>query len=99
MLNIKPTIENEKAVFVLEGRLDSMTSSDLEKELTPVLPDLKELTLDLEKLDYISSAGLRVFLLAQKTMNEKGKMTVIHVNETIMEIFEVAGFSDILTIE
>ena len=99
MLNITPTIENGKAVFALEGRLDSMTSADLEKDLTAVLPDLSELTLDLEELDYISSAGLRVFLLAQKTMNEKGKMTVTHVNETIMEIFEVTGFSDILTIE
>ncbi|MBQ6575499.1 MAG: STAS domain-containing protein, partial [Lachnospiraceae bacterium] len=60
---------------------------------------LNELTLDIEKLEYISSAGLRVLLSAQKIMSKQGEMKVIHVNETIMEIFEVTGFSEILTIE
>ena len=60
---------------------------------------MTELVLDFEKLDYISSAGLRVLLAAQKIMNKQGKMKLVHVNETIMEIFEVTGFTDILTIE
>ena len=85
--------------IALEGRLDTMTAPELEAELNNSLGSADSLTLDFSKLDYISSAGLRVFLLAQKTMNEKGKMTVVHVNETIIEIFEVTGFSDILTIE
>ena len=59
---------------------------------------MSELTLDFDKLEYISSAGLRVLLSAQKTMNKQGEMKLLHVNETIMEIFEVTGFSDILTI-
>ena len=72
---------------------------ELEKEMSESLDGIEALTLDLEKLDYISSAGLRVLLSAQKVMNRQGKMKVIHVNEIIMEIFEVTGFSDILTIE
>ncbi len=99
MLNIKKTVENGKAAFALEGRLDTVTAPDLEKELKEVLPGLNGLTMDFEKLEYISSAGLRVLLSAQKVMNRQGEMKLIHVNETIMEIFEVTGFSDILTIE
>ena len=99
MLNIKKTVENGKAAFALEGRLDTVTAPDLEKELKEVLPGLSGLTMDFEKLEYISSAGLRVLLSAQKIMNRQGEMKLIHVNETIMEIFEVTGFSDILTIE
>ena len=71
---------------------------DLEKELRDVLDRLTELTLDLEKLEYISSAGLRVLLTAQKVMNRQGEMKITHVNSTIMEIFEVTGFTEILTI-
>ena len=63
------------------------------------LDGVKELTLDFEKLDYISSAGLRVLLSTQKVMNKQGALKIIHVNDTIMEIFEVTGFTDILTIE
>ncbi len=99
MLNINKQIENGAAVFALEGRLDTNTSPDLEKELRESLPGVSALTLDFENLDYISSAGLRVLLAAQKLMNKQGGMKVAHVNETIMEIFEVTGFSDILTIE
>ncbi|MBS7263205.1 MAG: STAS domain-containing protein [Eubacteriales bacterium] len=83
----------------LEGRLDTMTAPELEKELKDRLADVNTLTLDFEKLEYISSAGLRVLLSAQKAMNAKGTMKVVHVNETVMEVFEVTGFSDILTIE
>ena len=86
--------------IALEGRLDTLTAPDLEAELgNYAISEMTEIVLDLEKLEYISSAGLRVLLSAQKTMNKQGAMKVVHVNETIMEIFEVTGFSDILTIE
>ena len=98
MLNINKSIENGKAVFALEGRLDTTTSPELEEALKASLDCVRELTLDFEKLEYISSAGLRVRLGAQKTMNRQGEMSLIHVGETIQEIFEVTGFSDILTI-
>ena len=99
MLNINKEIGNGKALFALEGRLDTVTAPQLEKELKESLNGVEELTMDFEKLEYISSAGLRVLLSAQKTMAKKGGMKITHVNETIMEIFEVTGFSDILTIE
>ena len=99
MLNIVKTIENEKVQIALEGRLDTTTAPELEAELKGSLAGATSLTLDLEKLEYISSAGLRVLLAAQKIMNQQGEMKVVHVGETIMEIFEVTGFSDILTIE
>ena len=99
MLNINKTIENGKAAFSLEGRLDTVSAPELEAELKDALDGVSELTLDLEKLEYISSAGLRVLLAAQKEMNKRGTLKVTHVGETIMEIFEVTGFSDILTIE
>ena len=98
MLNIQKTIENETANVALKGRLDTVTAPDLEKTLKEILPGLKSLVFDFEKLDYISSAGLRVLLSAQKAMNAQGGMQVKNVNETVMEIFEVTGFSDILTI-
>ena len=99
MLNIHQSIENGKATFALEGRLDTNTSPELEKELRETLPGVRALELDFENLDYISSAGLRVLLSAQKLMSRQGEMKVKNVNETIMEIFEVTGFTDILTIE
>ena len=98
MLNINKTTENGKAVFSLDGRLDTVTAPDLEKALRASLDGVKELTLNFEKLDYISSAGLRVLLGAQKIMTKQGRMTVTHVSEPIMEIFEVTDFSEILTI-
>ena len=98
MLTINKSIEGSKALFALEGRLDTVTAPDLEKELKDNLDGITELKLDFEKLEYISSAGLRVLLAAQKTMTKQGEMTLTNVNETIMEIFEVTGFSDILTI-
>ena len=98
MLNIDKTIENGKAAFAVEGRLDTVTAPELDKELKGALEGVSELTLDFAKLEYVSSAGLRVLLAAQKEMNKKGMMKLAHVSETIMEIFEVTGFSDILTI-
>ena len=82
-----------------EGRLDTNTAPELEAVLKEELNGVEDLTFDLEKLDYISSAGLRVLLSAQKTMNNRGKMKVVRPNEMILEIFEVTGFTDILTIE
>ena len=100
MLNISKTIRDDDAVFVLEGRLDTTTAQDLEHVLQKAMPRVSKLTLDFENLDYISSAGLRVLLSAQKTMSAKdGEMKLLHVNEAILDIFEVTGFSDILTIE
>ena len=99
MLNIKKSIENGEAVFALEGRLDTITAPELERELRGSLEDVKLLTLDFGGLDYISSAGLRVLLSAQKLMMKQGAMKLRRVNDTIMEIFEVTGFSDILVIE
>ena len=99
MLNIRKTIENGNAVFSLEGRLDTVTAPELEKELKESFGGLRDLTLDFSKLEYISSAGLRVLLAAQKVMNQQGSLKITNVNETIMEIFEVTGFMDILTIK
>ncbi len=98
MLNINKTVENNTAVVSLEGRLDTVTAPELEKALMELIPDLTELKLDFTDLDYISSAGLRVLLAAQKAMNKQGSMTLTHVNEAVMEILEVTGFTDILTI-
>ena len=89
---------NENVMNIaLEGRLDTTTAPQLEAELT--LDGVSELTFDFAKLDYISSAGLRVLLAAQKVMNKQGAMKVLNVNSDIMEVFEITGFSDILTIE
>ena len=84
--------------IALEGRLDTTTAPELEKELN-ALGNVNELTLDFGKLEYISSAGLRVLLAAHKIMSRKGGMKVTHVNEIVNEVFEVTGFADILTIE
>jgi len=91
---------NDKALEIaLEGRLDTMTAPELEAELNKTMGNAETLTLDFSKLDYISSAGLRVLLSAHKVMSGKGGMKVTHVNEIVQEVFEVTGFSDILTIE
>ena len=82
-----------------EGRLDTTTAPQLESELRAALDGVTDLSMDLAKLDYVSSAGLRVLLSTQKLMNRQGKMTIRNVKPEIMEIFEVTGFVDILTIE
>lgn len=99
MLNIEKTVENGALCLALEGRLDTTTAPKLEKMLEGELDAADKLTLDFQNLEYISSAGLRVLLAAQKIMSGKGGMKVRNVNETIMEIFEVTGFVDILDIE
>ena len=99
MLNINKTLTGKDLLVALEGRLDTMTAPDLENQLSEALAGIEHLDFDLKKLEYISSAGLRVLLSAQKTMNKQGDMVVRNASEEVKEIFEVTGFSDILTIE
>ena len=98
MLNIEKQSDASALTLVLTGRLDTTTAPELEQELKTALPDVTALTFDMEALEYISSAGLRVLLSTQKIMNRQGEMKLKLVNPTIQEIFEVTGFSDILTI-
>ncbi len=98
-MTIKKTADGTTLTLALEGRLDTVTAPQLEAELTESLDGVVDLALDFAELVYISSAGLRVLLAAQKRMAKQGSMVVRHVNETIMEVFEVTGFVDILTIE
>ncbi|MCR5109166.1 MAG: STAS domain-containing protein [Lachnospiraceae bacterium] len=98
-MKIDKKSEDKKLTIALQGRLDTTTAPELEAELKESLDGVEELVFDLKELDYISSAGLRVLLSAQKTMNKQGSMKVTGSNEDIREIFEVTGFSDILTIE
>ena len=100
MLNIsKENIGTGKLCIALEGRLDTVTAPQLESEIKSSIDGITELVIDSEKLEYISSAGLRVLLSAQKIMSKQGSMIVKNVSEEVKEIFEVTGFSDILTIE
>ena len=98
-MTITKTLDGNALTIALEGRLDTLSSSELEKELVGALDDITELVFDFERLNYISSAGLRIILSCQKIMNGKGSMKVVHVSGIIMDIFEATGFSDILTIE
>ncbi|MBR3105723.1 MAG: STAS domain-containing protein [Clostridia bacterium] len=97
-MNIVKNQKDTTLTINLEGRLDTSTSPQLENELRSSLNGITNLVFDLVKLDYISSAGLRVLLSAQKTMNKQGEMEICNVKPEIMEIFEVTGFVDILTI-
>lgn len=99
MLNITKNEENTTLTLSLEGRLDTVTAPQLEEEIATSIEGVTLLVLDFEKLEYISSAGLRVLLSAQKKMKNQGEMKVVRVNETINEVFEMTGFADILTIE
>ena len=99
MLNIKKELNGSALKVALGGRLDTSTSPQLEDEMKSSLNGVTELVFDMEGLEYISSAGLRVLLSVQKVMNQQGSMKLLHVNDVINEIFEVTGFSDILTIE
>lgn len=99
MLDIKKNQEGSDLEFVLSGRLDTITAPQLEEEVKASIDGATSLVFDFTDLSYISSAGLRVLLSAQKTMNESGTMVVRNVSSEIQEIFDVTGFSDILTIE
>ena len=98
-MTINKILDNNKMTLTLEGRLDTTTAPLLEQELKTAEEGVNELVMDFEKLEYVSSAGLRVLLAAQKTMNKRGGMTIRNVCTDIMEIFEITGFVDILTIE
>ena len=96
-INVKK--DGETLTIFPEGRIDATTATDFGKTVDENIEGIKELVFDFEKLDYISSAGLRVLLTAQKNMSKQGSMKVIHVAEVIMDVFNITGFSDILTIE
>ena len=98
-MKISKTLNGGTLTIALEGRLDTTTAPEAEKEISGSLGGVNELVMDFAKLDYISSAGLRVLLSANKAMMNRGGMKVIHVNEVVMEVFEVTGFVDILSIE
>ncbi len=91
--------EGTKLTAAFEGRLDTNTTPQAEKELTDSLDNVNELVLDFKNLDYISSAGLRLLLMLQKKMNNQGSMTIINANDMVKEIFEVTGFADVLTVK
>lgn len=99
MLNITKEKNGTDLIIKLEGRLDTLTASQLEEELRTSLDGVQKLQLDMNDLQYLSSAGLRVLLVAQKQMNKQGEMCLTGVSDTIMDVFELTGFIDILTIE
>ena len=98
-MTIEKQLNGDSAILTVSGRLDTQTAPELEKELDATVAGLKDLTFDMTGLEYISSAGLRVILKAQKIMNAQGSMKLVGVNDSIMEVFDITGFLDILTIE
>ena len=98
-MNIEKKLEGTTLTLALEGRLDTTTSPDLEETLTASLDGVTALVFDFAKLDYLSSAGLRVLLSAQKRMNRQGSMKLVHVNDAVKEVFDITGFADFLTVE
>ena len=98
MMTIKDKREGNKLIVSVEGRIDTATSPELNDHFVNNLKDIKELELDLENVNYVSSAGLRTILFAQKTMDNQGKMVISHVCKEVMETFELTCFTDILTI-
>ena len=98
-MTIEKILNGNAATLVVAGRLDTQTAPELEREIDGAISGLKELTFDMKGLEYISSAGLRVILKAQKIMNTQGSMKLTGVNDSIMEVFDITGFMDILTIE
>ena len=98
-MTIEKMINGSAAVFKIAGMLDTETAPELEALLDSGLAGIDDLTLDFEALEYVSSAGLRVILKAKKLMNAAGNLKIVHVNESVMEIFEITGFTSILTIE
>ena len=98
-MTIDKKLEGSALTIALEGRLDTTTSPQLEETLAASLDGVTALVFDFTKLDYLSSAGLRVLLSAQKRMNKQGTMKLVHVNDAVKEVFEITGFADFLTIE
>ena len=98
-MTIEKNLNAENLTLKVSGRLDTQTAPELEKELDSSLAGVTELVIDMTELEYVSSAGLRVILKAQKAMNTQGSMKLTGVNDSIMEVFDITGFLDILTIE
>ncbi len=98
-MEIIKNLEGNTLTLAVEGRLDTTTAPGFESEITSSIDGITSLILDFKNLQYVSSAGLRVILSAQKTMNKQGEMKIVNVNEEIMSVFEITGFTDILTIE
>ena len=98
-MKINKNKNGTKLTFEIAGRVDTSTAPQLESAIKEEISGVKELVFDMDKVEYISSAGLRVLLSSQKTMNNQGTMKLINVNDEIMEIFEVTGFTDILTLK
>ena len=98
-MNIQKALSGAALTVALEGRLDTTTAPKLEEELRSSVDGITRLVFDVEKLEYISSAGLRVLLAMQKLMNQQGEMVLQNVNEAVTETLDVTGFSDILSIE
>lgn len=98
-MNINKVLEGTKLELEITGRLDTITAPELDAEIKQNVDAIDCLVLNFKGVEYISSAGLRVLLATQKIMNKKGKMVVREVNDTVMEIFNITGFVDILTIE
>lgn len=98
-MTINQNREAEKLTVALGGRLDTTTAHQLEKVLLEIPSEINELVIDMTELEYVSSAGLRVILKAQKMMLGKGGLKLTNINESIMEVFEITGFADILNIE
>ncbi len=98
MLNITAKRDNDTLLMALEGQLDTITAPELDAALKKELDGVKNLTLDFEKLDYTSSAGLRVLLATEKRLGKQGRMEIVHVNEIIRDAFEVTGLTDIFNI-
>ena len=98
-MTVEKITEGAKTTLKVAGRLDTSTAPEFETSIDQVIPGTEELVLDFEGLEYISSAGLRVILKAQKLMNAQGNMKLVNVNDSIMEVFDITGLIDILTIE
>ena len=98
-MKVDKIIENGSAILAISGRLDTQTAPQLDTEISGIIEEINELVFDFKDLEYISSAGLRVILKTQKAMNTKGSMKIKNVNESVMEVFDITGFVDILTIE
>ena len=98
-MNIEKKLEGTTLAIALEWRLDTTTSPDLAEALAASLDGVTTLVFDFAKLDYLSSAGLRVLLSAQKRMNKQGSMKLVHVNDAVKEVFDITGFADFLTVE
>ena len=98
-MTIEKKINGDAVTLIVSGRLDTQTAPKLENEIEETISEIKELVFDMTNLEYVSSAGLRVILKAQKIMNTQGSMKLMGVNDSIMEVFDITGFLDILTIE